>query len=288
MFTKDQPEPPPQLQPVRAPILEQFVREVPSPQNAVNLFAGEWWSRFPGRWYPLTAGHLSLFLDARIDWAIAALGGVAGKSLLELGPLEGGHTYSLEQAGAESVLAIEGNTRAFLKCLIAKEIVGMPRSHFLLGDFEEYLRADPGKFDAVVACGVLYHLRDPVELIHNLARATDTVYIWTLYYDRAQLDKLPHMTQRFAEGHEATHHGFRHTLYHYNYKDFLDTPRYAGGTEEFSHWLSLEDLLGAVRHAGFTEIQIGDHDPGHANGPCIGFVARRPPSPAKRRLWPFG
>jgi hypothetical protein len=135
---------------------------------------------------------------------------------------------------------------------------------------------------------VLYHLRDPVELIHNLAGATDNVYIWTHYYSREHLDKLPHMAHRFSEGSAAKHAGFRHTLYRYDYKDFLDTSRFAGGTEDFSNWLSRDDLLGALRHAGFTEIEIGEEEPGHANGPCIGLVARRPEPGAKRRLWPFG
>ena len=41
--------------------------------------------------------------------------GVDGRRVLELGPLEGGHSYMLQRAGAARVLAIEANTRAFLK-----------------------------------------------------------------------------------------------------------------------------------------------------------------------------
>jgi hypothetical protein len=122
---------------------------------------------------------------------------------------------------------------------------------------------------------VLYHVRQPVELIHNLARVTDRVFIWTQYYIRERVEAIEHMKHRFGEGHAAEHAGFRHTLYRYNYGDFLDTTRFAGGSEQYSHWLSRDDLLGALRHAGFTEIDVGEDDLAHANGPAITLVARK-------------
>src|SRR6185312_3462803 len=103
---------------VHTMMLDQYVRAVPDAQRALDVFAGDWWSSLPGACAGLKAGHLPLFADERISWAVEALGGVEGKNVLELGPLEGGHTYMLEQAGAESILAIEASTRAFLKCLI--------------------------------------------------------------------------------------------------------------------------------------------------------------------------
>lgn len=260
----------------RAAVLDQYVRTPPNPQSALDLFKGNWWSSFPAPWSGLEAGHTPLFDDARIKWAIEALGGVAGRKLLELGPLEGGHTFSLEMAGAQSIVAIEASSRAYLKCLIAKEIVGLRCAQFLLGDFEEYLRAGAERFDAVVASGVLYHVRNPVELIHNLARVTDRVFIWTHYFVRERLAGIPHMAHRVGESHSAEHAGFRHTLHRYNYGDFLDTTRFAGGSQEFSHWLNRDDLLGALRHAGFAEIQLGEDDLEHVNGPAISLVARRP------------
>jgi ubiquinone/menaquinone biosynthesis C-methylase UbiE len=159
-----------------------------------------------------------------------------------------------------------------------KEIVGLQRARFLLGDFEEYLRTTADRFDAAIASGVLYHVRQPVELIHNLARVTDRVFIWTQYYIAERLAAIPHMAHRFGASHAAEYAGFRHTLHRYDYGDFLDTTRFAGGSEQFSHWLSRDDLLGALRHAGFADIQIGEEDLKHTNGPCISLVARRPGS----------
>jgi hypothetical protein len=258
----------------RAPILDQYVHAAPNPQSALDLFKGEWWSHIPAP-PGLQAGTLPLFDDTRIHWAIQALGGVEGKTILELGPLEGGHTYSLEKSGAKSITAIEASSKAYLKCLVAKEILGTHRSRFLLGDFEEYLRGTSDRYDAAIACGVLYHMKNPVELIHNLARVTDQVFIWTQYFIKDRLERIPHMKDRFPGDHPAEHAGFHYTAHRYEYGDFLDTSRFAGGSDEYSHWLSRDDLLGALRHAGFREIVVGEDDLEHANGPCISLVARR-------------
>ena len=66
----------------------------------------------------------------------------AGFACLELGPLEAGHSYILDRAGALEVLAIEANRRAFLKCLVVKEMIGLPSVRFVLGDFNEFLAGD--------------------------------------------------------------------------------------------------------------------------------------------------
>ncbi len=260
----------------KAAILDQYIRTMPSAQNALDLFKGEWWSSFPADPPGLVAGQTPLFVDPRIDFAVQGLGGVAGKSVLELGPLEGGHTYMLEKAGAREIVAVEANARAFLKCLIAKEVLGLKAAKFELGDFEEYLRNPPARYDAAIACGVIYHLRNPVELILNLAGVTDRVYVWTQYYIAERVAAIPHMKHRFRHSEAAEVGGFKHTLNRYEYGDFLDTTRFAGGSDNYSSWLSQADLLAAFRHAGFTEITVGEDDLNHANGPCISFVARKP------------
>lgn len=258
----------------RPGILDEYVRQAPNPQAAVDLFKGNWWSAFPPS-FGVTAGLTPHFEDSRIRWAIEHLGGVSGQRVLELGPMEGGHTYMLEQAGAASVTAIEASSRAYLKCLVTKEVTGLRRSSFLLGDFEEYLRRANERFDTVIACGVLYHMKDPVELIQNIARLTDRVYVWTQYYVAERIAAIPHMKNRFPGSHPADRDGFRYTAHRYEYGDFLDTTRFAGGSDEYSHWLGREDLLGALRHAGFGDIEIEADDVGHVNGPCISLIARK-------------
>src|SRR5258706_6101275 len=97
--------------------LEGYAKSAPDPQNALDIFEGEWVSRLPAPYASLRAGDGALFEDARIAWAGSELGGFEGKTVLDLGPLEGGHPYMFEKGGAREVLSIEGNGRCYLKCL---------------------------------------------------------------------------------------------------------------------------------------------------------------------------
>ena len=78
-----------------------------------------------------------------------------GRTVLELGPLEAGHSYLLERLGAAEIVGIEANTRAYLRCLVVKEILGLGRARFLCGEFVSYLRTSDRRFDLAVASGVL-------------------------------------------------------------------------------------------------------------------------------------
>ena len=99
------------------------VSHAPSPQATIDILDG-WVSILPAELGADTRGSAPLFADERAIWAIDRLGGVRGATILELGPLEGGHTYMLDRAGAKSIIAIEGNKRCYLKCLITKELLG--------------------------------------------------------------------------------------------------------------------------------------------------------------------
>ncbi len=85
-------------------------------------------SRLPPPLEHATGGSAQLFEDTRLLGAMQALGGVAGMHVLELGPLEAGHTYLLSQAGARTITAVEANPRAYLKCLIIKELLKLERA----------------------------------------------------------------------------------------------------------------------------------------------------------------
>src|ERR1700751_1079452 len=119
----------------------------------------------------------------------------------------------LEQAGCASVISIEGNPRAFLKCLVLKEVVGLSRSRFLCGDFVEYLRGCSARADVVVASGVLYHMMNPVELLYLISRVSDCVFLWTHYYDEHALSKRADIRKKLTGSQSARVHGFSHTLF---------------------------------------------------------------------------
>lgn len=257
-------------------IIESFCTRYPDPQNLVDIFSGEWHSRFPPPFQGLAAGSLPLFQDGRITWADRQLGGFAGARVLELGPLEGGHSYMLEQLGAEQVVAIEANPRSYLKCLIAKEILQLKRVQFRLGDFIGYLREPDQAFDVCVASGVLYHMHNPAELIALIAAQADKIMLWTHYYDADVIRAHPNLQGgKFSGRTEAEYSGFSHTLYRLNYLDSLNSRKFAGAAATYSHWMSRADILGCLEHFGYGGFHVAFEDKAHPHGPCFAVVGTR-------------
>ena len=256
-----------------------FFGAAPSDQNALDLFAGEWSSMMPAERADLKAGETPLFDDPRIVWAneqLAALGlegGMQGRDILELGPLEGGHSYLLDRLGAKSVTAVEANSRAYLKCLVAKETLGMPRVRFLLGDCLEFLKAPGPHYDVAIACGILYHLTNPVELFKLLARRCDALFLWTVYYDPEFVAKNPVPGAKFTDSVEMEYDAFKHTVHRFNYGQSLNWKGFCGGGEVFSYWMEKPDILAALEKYGFSH-QISDGQP-NVHGSALLVAARR-------------
>jgi hypothetical protein len=258
------------------PLSDEYVLGAPSPQHAIDLFAGEWSSRFPATGAgPLRAGQVPLFEDRRLEWAIGRMGGVAGRRVLELGPLEAGHTWMLEQRGAAEIVSIEANRRAYLKCLVVKEVFGMARARFLLGDFVAFLQEHPeARFDIGLASGVLYHMRDPVGLLRVLSRACDRLYLWTHYYDAGLVAGGP-VAARFGSPEPHSVDGFEHTLHPHWYQAARFDRRFCGSGETHPRWMTREAILAALRHCGYSRLEVAFEEPDHANGPAFAVVADR-------------
>jgi hypothetical protein len=258
-------------------ILDAYVPGPPSGKNAIQIFAGEWSSRLPPPYDEIT-GQVGLFDDHRIAWLSEVLGGFEGLKVLELGPLEAGHTTTVERGGAASIVAVESNLRAYLKCLIVKELLGLQRSRFLLGDFVAYLRENTDTYDLCVASGVLYHMQEPVEVLDLLSRTASTLFLWTHYYDEAVVREKPWGPVKFPSSEVCSFDGLEYTRYRYEYGDALKWQGFCGGTKSFSYWLKREDILNFLRRVGYTEVTVGDDHPDHPNGPAFTVIARKIPA----------
>lgn len=256
-----------------------FVTAPPSPQNAIDLFPGEWASKFPDDGPAVATGTVTLFEDERLPWADSALRSLGGtgfgrQSVIELGPLEGGHTYMLEKKlDAREVIAVEANARAYLKCLIAKELLALKRSQFLLGDAIPYLRDTERTFDVGVACAFFYHLLNPVEAMALLAAKCREIFVWSVVFDPSLFEKHPAMRPTFGppESHEVR--GFRHTLHPHSYGESFDITKFLGGTQASCRWMVADDVVGALRHFGFSKLVTEQED--HLFGKAVRVAAIR-------------
>ena len=185
-----------------------------------------------------------------------------------------GHTYMLQERGAASILAIEANTRAFLKCLIVKNIFNLHKADFRCGDFISFLRQNTERFDFVLATGVLYHMTSPVELLQLLSRVTDRLFMWTHYYDEAIISRNPNVLRLMAGSTKNTHAGFTHTLHRHEYKDALKVA-FTGGTKSHSCWMERDEILACLHYFGYGDIRIAFDETDHLHGPCFAVLAQR-------------
>lgn len=255
---------------------EKFETRAPSMQNVADLFDGEWSSLLPeNAGVAVRGGAMPLFDDARIRWAEQELGGFVDCHVLELGPLEAGHTYMIHQSGAREVVAVEANRRAFLKCLCVKELYGLSRAHFLLGDFVKYLAERSRKFDVAIASGVLYHMMEPIHLLDLLSQTADRLYIWTHYYDANALRGRDDILYKFGKHRQVEHRGRQYDVVDYGYKEALNWAGFTGGTEVGSRWVPRETIIGFLRDAGFQNITINFDQPDHLHGPAFALCASR-------------
>jgi hypothetical protein len=247
----------------------KFETRPPSGANAIDIFAGRWatdLSKFDPEWH---GGGVDLKDDQRPLLAARHLGAadrLDGMSVIELGPLEGIHTWLLAKLGARRIVAIESNVEAYLKCLIVKELLDLKQAHFLLGDFNPYLERTDERFDLAFCAGVLYHMEDPLSMIRNLSRIADRCFVWTHYYDPANY----HGAERKRTS--VTVDGFAATYFRADYSDRAQ-PVFWGGNKPSNSWMTQAEILGAFRHYGFGRVEIVQAEPTHPHGASFCFVA---------------
>ena len=248
---------------------DQFTSEIPSDRNAVEIFAGEWSSKIPG----FESGPSDLFDDSRIKW-INEVFQIAGKTVLELGPLEGAHSYMMDAYGAKSVVAIEGNKRAFFRCLIVKNIFDLKQVKFKFGDFRKYVEQATDRYDIIVACGVLYHMADPLTLLLNLVKMSNRIFVWTHVYDEAIIRARPdrHLFSPL-ETHRHGGHSYKVSKKLYA-SAAIEWSGFSGGADTYATWLSRQSLEAFFWNAGF-ETSVNFEHLTHPNGPAIALCAWR-------------
>jgi Methyltransferase domain len=185
--------------------------------------------------------------------------------VLELGSLEGGHSYQLERLGVKSITGIEANAESFLKSLIIKEVLEL-KARFLYGDFVKYLETVETRYDLIFACGVLYHMTDPLHLLHLISRRTDRVFIWTHYVSIED-------ARNFAEYFDVDRHGFKCRYYKNLYDPNHNTRRYSG-LEGYSCHLLKDDILRALAQLEFEKIHVMKDDV-RETGSSLSIIAHR-------------
>lgn len=259
-------------------ILEEYIKSAPNPQHLVDIFKNEWSSKLPAiDGAELVSGNADLFTDGRIT-KLNEKCNIQGKNILELGPLEAAHTYMMHQMGAANITCIESNTRAFLKCLIVKELYQLLHTTFLLGDALEYMKHTESRFDICVASGILYHSTNPAEFIQQCCKTSDKVFIWTHYYDPSLVGNYPALNGKFSGSRIMENDGFSYTAHQFEYLQSLEWSGFCGGSSPHSLWIEKRTMLDLFAKYNFNKVDIFFDDQSHPFGPNICFLAEKSPS----------
>jgi SAM-dependent methyltransferase len=218
---------------------------------------GPWVTRFRigDRTY---GGKVDLVDDGRIDRFTDAF--PEARSVLELGSLEGAHSFSLARR-LERVIALEGREENIARAQFVQGLLKIDNVTFVEADLESTPLESFGLFDAVFCVGLLYHLPRPWLLLDQLAGVAPNVFLQTHYAERAEttVDGMPGRTYR--------EHGRRDPL---------------SGLSPESFWLTIPALTERLEQSGYT-VEVLEADVSHRNGPIVTLTARMPESEALGR-----
>lgn len=255
-------------------VFSQYDMSLPTHQNAIDALPG-WNSSFPGDGM-LVAGRHPLHTDDRIIGALRAYGALEDKLVLEIGPLEGMHTYMLNRERPARIDAIEANRLCFLRCLVTKEILGLDRARFYLGNIQPWLETQETVYDFALASGVLYHLPDPAGFLLQLSRRAEAIFIWTHFFDD---DAMPRGDPRRSpfSGQVETRavEGLSVRYYERSYHRAHTNASFCGGMKDRHYWMHRDDILSLLQLLGYGTIEVQAEDPDHGGGPCFSVFARK-------------
>lgn len=194
-------------------------------------------------------GPMSVAGDSRVEQFFRFAPEAA--TILELGSLEGAHTFQLAQRpGVRRVLALEGREFNLRKARFVQELLHIPNAEFVQGNLESSDLAAFGKFDAVFCSGLIYHLPEPWKLISQLPAVAPNLFIWTHYAP--------------DEDAEIVFDGLRGKIYH---EGGATDP--LSGMSATSTWLTLDSLITALTKSGYTSVQVIDSYLAHVKGPTV-------------------
>jgi SAM-dependent methyltransferase len=160
------------------------------------------------------------------------------RTILELGPLEGGHTFDLAQRpGVVRVLAAEARAANIARAKFVQELLAVRNVEFVELNVENADLTVFGNFDAVFCSGVLYHLPEPWKLVAEIRRVTSKLFIWTHYVPEEDADVVV-----------GELHGQEHL------EGGPDEP--LSGMSPKSLWLTLPSIIKMLESAGFDSVRV--------------------------------
>ena len=194
--------------------------------------------------------------DIRTQLVVDACGGsLDGRTVVDLGCLEGGFTLAFAQGGAASALGIEARELSVQRCELAKTLLGVENAEFVIADIKDELgRHDP--FDVVFATGILYHVADPAGFLRTMRSACGHVALVDTHI--ARLDAATHDCSPIVsrDSYGSTARGRMFPEYPPDVSDDAkEAMAWAAYSDADAFWPLEDDLVQMMHDAGFARVE---------------------------------
>lgn len=178
-------------------------------------------------------------------------GDLKGKSIADLGCLEGGYATEFARLGMDST-GIEVRDSNFQNCLYVKGKTELPNLNFIQDDAMNI--GQHGPFDGLFICGLLYHLDKPRKFLEEAAKVCkkfmiiDTHVAPIVHEDAVNIYRLSDTD--INEGLR----GRWYPEYDSVSPDLLDQMRWSSWSNNKSFWIEKPYLLQIMKEAGFEMV----------------------------------
>jgi SAM-dependent methyltransferase len=168
--------------------------------------------------------------------------------VLDLACLEGGFAIEFARHGAE-VLGIEGRQANLAKAMFSRDVLGLDRLTFELGDVRTLSREKHGEFDVVICAGILYHLDAPdvFALVESIGAVCKRLTLVDTSFslkasERRDYNGVAYWGRPFPEHDDAE-------------SEVQQVANLWGSLgNRTSFWLTRPSLLNLLKNAGFTSV----------------------------------
>jgi len=184
---------------------------------------------------------------------------IAGRSIIEFGPFDGGQTAALVRLGAASITCIEARAENVTKTRTAAEVFGWSQVRVIMDDFHNADATKYGRFDLAFAHGVYYHSVAPFVFLENLCSLAPVIFLGGF----CATDESP-ATPWIELAHEGRT---------YRAKEYRECDDFTAGVNSTAYFFHGDDLLRFYTERGYAVKVIADEPKDVTAGRFLRFLA---------------
>lgn len=219
---------------------------LPGHFTAHNIRLDDGTETYPEAGYTMDSN--AIFLAAKRMLELVYRDGLEGKRIVDLGCLEGGFATEFARLGMNS-LGIEVRLSNYDNCMYTKQNVDLRNLEFVNDD--AWNVAKYGKFDAVFATGLFYHVDRPREFLQILSDVCNDVLFLETHF-ATDVPSAVHNLSDLVENEGLQ--GRWYTEHDAQSREELEELKWASWANKRSFWIKKEYLLQAIYDVGFDMV----------------------------------